>query len=229
MNKQSLITVVCLVLGWWGISLMKSLSTTDGSLKLPVEEIEARKAAERSVAEMKTAPSEVAAMIPPPAVSSKPPVLFESQAELNVYAALKAKVLPSDSEKSERQSLVNNGRLLASIANRLTTIPLMALGEQDVAIDLLVEAFKSGDKQAAEVAMRAVVTDAQVENAKLDREVREQLAGIKAEVLYHWAALAPEAQDTIAHQLPGPASLKIWKNVQDSHASNLAESRAEER
>ncbi len=224
MNKRSVITIVCLVLGYWAISMTKSLATKDGNLKLSSEEVEARQTVARSPAEAK--PSGMVAVtkadIPPPP-ETKPPVLFESQAELNVYAGLKTKVLPSDAEKSEKQRLLNNKHVIADIAARLITIPLIPLGQQDVAIDFLVDALKGGDKAATEEAMRAIVRDMQVEDTKLAVEVREQLAGIKAEILYNWAALAPDEQGDIARQLPGPASERIWRNVQDAHASNLAE------
>ncbi len=98
---------------------------------------------------------------------------------------------------------------------------------QDAAVDLLVEALKSGDKAMAAEVARAVIEDPAVENAGTDRSVRENLAGIKAEVLYHWAAIMPDDASNIERSLPGPVSRKIWDNVNRRHASNLAESAEE--
>jgi hypothetical protein len=154
-------------------------------------------------------------------------VIFEAQADLSSYAQLKTKVVPNATEKKERERIIHDQRTISSIGKRLLQVPPLALGQQIAAVDLLVEAFKSGDRSASEQAMREIVADKQVEDTKLPAEVREQLAGIKAEVLYNWGALAPEQQNEIARQLPGPASEQIWKNVQDTFASNLAESELE--
>jgi hypothetical protein len=230
MDKRALAGVVVLVLGYWGISTVRSLTSSEGALKLPEEEIEAQKIVERTAASQPVAAKPVEgpkADIPPPPPENKAPVIFEAQAELSAYAQLKTKVVPNAMEKKERERIIHDQRTISSIGKRLLQVPTLALGQQIAAIDLLVEAFKSGDRAASEQAMREIVADKQVEDTKLPAEVREQLAGIKAEVLYNWGALAPEQQNEIARQLPGPASEQIWKNVQDTFASNLAESALE--
>jgi hypothetical protein len=229
MDKRALTGVVLIVLGYWGISTVRSLTSREGALKLPQEEIEAQKIVERTAASAQVAAKATQAPkadIPPPPPESQP-VIFEAQTDLSTYAQLKTKVVPNATEKKERERIIHDQRTIASIGKRLLQIPTLALGQQIAAIDLLVEAFKSGDKSASEQAMREIVADKQVEDTKLSAEVREQLAGIKAEVLYNWGALAPEQQNEIARQLPGPASEQIWKNVQDTFASNLAESELE--
>jgi hypothetical protein len=230
MDKRALAGVVVLVLGYWGISTVRSLTSSEGALKLPEAEIEAQKIVERTAASQPVAAKPVEgpkADIPPPPPENKAPVIFEAQAELSAYAQLKTKVVPNAMEKKERERIIHDQRTISSIGKRLLQVPTLALGQQIAAIDLLVEAFKSGDRAASEQAMREIVADKQVEDTKLPAEVREQLAGIKAEVLYNWGALAPEQQNEIARQLPGPASEQIWKNVQDTFASNLAESALE--
>ena len=230
MDKRALVGTVLIILGYWGVSTLRSLADKDGALKVPAEEIEAQKTVERSAANAMAAKSVTQgpkADIPPPPPENKPPVIFEAQAELSAYAQLKTTVVPNESEKKERARIIHDQRTISSIGKRLLQIPPLSLGEQVAAIDLLVEAFKSGDKAAAEGAMRAIVADKQVEDTQLPTEVREQLAGIKAEVLYNWGALAPHQQSEIARQLPGPASEKIWRNVQDTFASHLAESELE--
>jgi hypothetical protein len=230
MDKRALAGVVVLVLGYWGISTVRSLTSSEGALKLPEAEIEAQKIVERTAASQPAAAKPVEGLkadIPPPSPKSAAPVIFEAQAELSAYAQLKTKVVPNATEKKERERIIHDQRTISSIGKRLLQVPTLALGQQIAAIDLLVEAFKSGDKAASEQAMREIVADKQVEDTSLPAEVREQLAGIKAEVLYNWGALAPEQQNEIARQLPGPASEQIWKNVQDTFASNLAESELE--
>ncbi|HMN68135.1 MAG TPA: hypothetical protein PKC28_06305 [Bdellovibrionales bacterium] len=162
---------------------------------------------------------------PPKAKAVIPPVAFEYQNELNQYAALQAKVLPSPDERDKKQALLINPKLLMGMAVRLVRLPLLPLGEQGAAIDLLLDAVKSGDREAAETALAVVVEDKQVEDPSLMGGVREQLAGIKAEVLYHWAALVPSQVPQIPKRLPGPASRKIWDNVREAHSDNEAESR----
>lgn len=230
MDKRTLTGVVLIVLGYWGISTVRSLTSREGALKLPEEEIEAQKIVERTAASAqvtaKAATQAAKADIPSPRPESRP-VIFEAQADLSSYAQLKTKVVPNATEKKERERIIHDQRTISSIGKRLLQVPPLALGQQIAAVDLLVEAFKSGDRSASEQAMREIVADKQVEDTKLPAEVREQLAGIKAEVLYNWGALAPEQQNEIARQLPGPASEQIWKNVQDTFASNLAESELE--
>ena len=99
-------------------------------------------------------------------------------------------------------------------------------GEQNAAIDMLLDALKSGDSEVAVDVLRSVVTDGQVEDESIDRSTRENLAGIKAEVLFQWSALKPAQASELASLLPGPISQKIWQNVVDAQQSNLNESAA---
>lgn len=228
MNKRALAATVLIVLGYWGVSTLRSLSSSEGKLLVPQEEIEAQRIMERSPAEVAEPkpPIPKTNLLPHPPETTTP-VIFEAQAELTAYAQLKTIVLPSAAEKKERSRILHDGRVLGSVGKRLSQIPTLSLGEQVAAIDLLIEALKSGDKAAAEEAMREIVADKQIEDVKLPLEVREQLAGIKAEILYNWAAIEPNQQSDIARRLPGPASEKIWRNVQDTFANNIAESESE--
>ena len=150
---------------------------------------------------------------------------FSYQKELDAFLALKEKVLPSADEQSEMRRLLTDASLLRAVGLRLTEASLAPTvkASQDAAVSLLVDALKAGEPMASEIA-RQVVEDPQVENASFDRAVRENLAGIKAEVLYHWAALAPDEAANIERSLPGPVSQKIWANVAHRHASNRGES-----
>jgi len=225
MTRGPIVFAVVIILGWWGISLTRSLSTSEGSFKRPVADGEEGKSALRM--DVPVAAPAATAPAPEQVKAVKPPPAFEFQNELNHFAQLKAKVLPSPEERAEREALLKDRRLLLSLGQRLAKVPLMALGEQDVAIDLLVEALQNGDKEAAQEAIGAIVADAQVENTQLSIPVREQLAGIKAEVLYHWTAYEPSQASRVGSLLPGPASRKIWGNVIEAQKNNLAESAQE--
>ena len=224
MRKAAIITLIGLVLGYWGISLGRSLASSPNGL------VSVHSAAEEDIrfTPPPRAPSSIAADAIPMAGSQPPPIArninFEYQAELDAYTALKAIVLPTEEQKQERSRLLANGRLLSALGARLVKQPLLDLSEQDVAVDILLDALKDGDSRAAEEALKSVVSDSQVEDLALDRPVREQLAGVKAEVLYQWAALSPHMSGDLASLLPGPTSQKIWQNVLTTHQRNLAES-----
>lgn len=177
----------------------------------------------RSVSASVSAKIEVKPIITP--VPEKP---FQYQAELDSFLKFKGKVFLTEQEKAERNRLLHDASLLRALGLRLTEASLApsVTASQDAAVDLLIEALKSGDNEMASQVAKSVVEDSQVENTSLERGVRENLAGIKAEVLYHWAAMSPDSAG-IERYLPGPVSQKIWANVNRRHASNTAESNAE--
>lgn len=223
MRKIVVATGVGLILAYWGISLGRSLASSPSGV------VSIHDAAEEDI--RFTPPPRVPASVPDQgAVQALPgpavkPVKFEFQAELDDYAILKSIVLPNESQKAARTQLLTNDRLLRAIANRLVRQPLMELSDQDVAVDILLDALKDGDSRAAEEALREVVRDEQVEDSTLSGSVREQLAGVKAEVLYQWSAMVPTGASQLAGLLPGPVSHKIWNNVLDMQSRNLAESK----
>lgn len=234
MDKRVFITTVVVILGWWGISMMRYLASNDGAFKTPTEDPVVT--ATRPKATLPTTMKGAGGPTPAPGPSAAGPrnlapasVPFEYQTQLNEFAALKAKVLPSKEESLKMKRLLTDVGFLRGVGVRLARLPLLPLGEQDVAIDLLIEALKTGDKGTAQEVLGSIVSDKQVENVKLEREVREQLAGIKGEVLYHWAAIMPDEARRIIASLPGPVSRKIWRNVEDTHENNLAESRLMDR
>lgn len=233
MRRTPIIVAVAVILGWWGISMTRSLSSEDGSFRVPVADgEEGITTALREPAAAEVKPKMMTVEVPDPKMgpaAMEKPVVFEFQNELNSYAMLKTKVLPSADEKLQRESLLKNAALLRSLGQRLVKQPLMSLGEQDVALDLLVEALTKGDHGEAAAAIGAIVADAQLEDPKLSMPVREQLAGIKAELLFHWTAYEPKQAGQVAGMLPGPASKKIWDNVQEAQRNNLAASAEESR
>lgn len=240
MSKAKLPVIILgiALVGWWGISKTRSLSAPQ-SLDQQAE-AEATADALRAANAAKDARSPASAPVagpkdqtsvapPPPAARTIAPPPFEYQKDLNSYAQLKTKVLPSAEEKSARERLLKDARFLRATGDRLLKVPLLPIGEQDVAIDLLIEALQGGDQQAAEAAIAEIVGDNQVEDTKLPTDVREQLAGIKAEVIYHYTAYRPDEVGQVSNRLPGPVSRKILNNVTEAQKNNLAESQAEAR
>lgn len=189
------------------------------------------KAPPREPAADATAPKGEAAQAKP-AIEKIPPAPaqpFSYQKELEAYGNLHRKVFLTDDEKREKKDLLDQPRFIRALAARLVEPSLDAevKASQDLAIDLLLDAWKSGDREEAAEAFKTVVQDAQVENQALDQGVRQNLAGLKAEVLYHWTALDPAQVASLAKELPGPVSQRIWNNVQSRQADNLAASQQE--
>lgn len=166
---------------------------------------------------------------PPSPLQVKPVVRVPVTAyekELQTYAAIQRKVFLNASEQQQKSQLLHDRQVLRGMGARLTQAPadLKASIEQNAAIDLLLEALRSGDAGTASEVLKDVVTDKQVEDPSLDSETRHSLAGVKAEVLFQWSALKPTEAAEIATWLPGPVSQNIWQNVLNAQASNQAES-----
>lgn len=161
-----------------------------------------------------------------PAAPAKPELPFEFKKELDVWSELNKRLFLSESDLAEKRRLLNDIALLRGLGLRLTepSISKEVVENQDSAVDLLIEAVKSGDREAASDVLKSVVQDSQIENPSMDKAVREHMAGVKAEIMLRWAALVPDEVATIERSLPGPVSQKIWDNVKKRHASNLSES-----
>lgn len=152
---------------------------------------------------------------------------FQYQSELVNYASLKAKVLLDDASRAQMDRLIRNTGMVSSLEALLKStgeVNGLALQElQDLrneAIDLLFDARGTSSGPIAEKVLRAVIEDDQIENDKADRGVRQELAGVKAEILYHWSSLEPALSDEIHSWLPGPVSEKIWQNVVEAQNQN---------
>ncbi|MEN0057508.1 MAG: hypothetical protein AAGB31_01635 [Bdellovibrio sp.] len=160
-----------------------------------------------------------------PTIATRP---FIYEKELQEFAHLREKVLPNPDEQRLRKELLHNSRVLRALQSLLVTAPGSedGLQLQNTALDLLLEALRSGARAEAVAVLKAVVADSSIENSQLDTQARTELAGVKAEVLFYWSAADPTANSTIEAALPGPVSQKIWGNVQIQQKKNLAESRS---
>ena len=99
--------------------------------------------------------------------------------------------------------------------------------DQNVAVDILIEALKNGGSPAAEAAIFDIVKDSQIESASLQLPVREALAAVKAEILYQGSAIRSDLFTNVESILPGAVSKKIWENVLLKQNENAQESGAE--
>ncbi len=155
----------------------------------------------------------------------RPELPFEFKKEIDLFSDMQKRLFLSEADQAEKSRLLNDTALLRALGLRLTEPSTAAavVASQDVAVDLLVEALKSGDRETASEVLKSVVEDPQVESPTLERGVREHMAGLKGEVMLRWAALAPDEAAHIERSLPGPVSRKIWDNVKKRHESNRAE------
>lgn len=146
--------------------------------------------------------------------------------ELAMYTLLHRKVFLNEGESAEKSSLLKNASVLRAMGVRLVRPPgsEAAAGEQNTAIEMLIEALRSGDSEVASEVLKGVIKDSQIEDGQLEMSIRSNLAGIKAEILFQWSALRPTQAQELATLLPGPVSRKIWQNVIDAQTSNVAES-----
>lgn len=151
---------------------------------------------------------------------------FENKTELSEFKTLKQKVFLTEEEKLQRQSLLKNRALLENLKGLFKyPTPFQDLeSQQNVAVDLLLEAIKSGDAETARDVLKELIADPTIENKQLSTAQRQNLAGVKAEVLYQWSSLEPDRAGEMQKALPGPVSQKIWKNVLTQQDLNRAES-----
>lgn len=162
--------------------------------------------------------------------AASPEAVFAHQEELDRYRQLKKIVLGSKDDEQERARLKTDTVLLDSFRDLLKSPSTneKTRANQNAALDLLFEALKDQSTQAKSI-LEGVIQDAQIESSALSPDVRENLAGIKAEALYQWSAMDPAQVSTLQSWLPGPVSQKIWQNIQERQESNLAESQMEAR
>ncbi len=153
----------------------------------------------------------------------------DSAQALSRFQQLSRKALMSGLEAKEKRGILSQRKVLLELG-RLLQNPSNdpdIMNEQDVAVDLLLEALQEGAVDTASAVLSQVVKDGQIENLSLDANIRGHLAGIKGEILYHWVAIEPQQEAQVSGLLPGPVSRKIWQNVQEVHAANAAESQEE--
>lgn len=173
-------------------------------------------------------PSGTSMLIPPAAQTTWKPEVKE---RLSAFQALQMKSVMTPEEEEARLQFLQDAELISQIGltlrSRTAQQDPKAEENQNIAIDILIEALKEGNEQAATDAIWDQIRDGQVEDANVPLKERKVFAGIKGEILYHATALRPDTFQDVEMDLPGPVSQKIWKNVQAQHQSNLEGSQAE--
>lgn len=151
------------------------------------------------------------------------------QKEVAAYSKLVRKIFPNEGDVKEKQALFGSLEFMKAMGQRLLKPALnaKALEEQDLAMDFLFEALNSEQELVAEGLLRDVIVDKQVEDRKLSPEARENLAGLKGEVLHRWTSMRPHVSEKLQQELPGPVSERVWANVVEAQAVNMAESSQE--
>ncbi|MFS4460786.1 hypothetical protein [Bdellovibrio sp. HCB2-146] len=150
---------------------------------------------------------------------------FSHKEDLSRFSHLSQKALLLPTDQIARKELLADEALIKSLTPLLTTASQDKSEQQlqNAALDLLFAALQSDSRDVAVGVLKDVVASAGVENETLPQAQREQLAGVKAEVLMALSA-DPKFQDDLKSLFPGPVTGKIWQNVQERQDSNLAES-----
>jgi hypothetical protein len=147
------------------------------------------------------------------------------------YKKLHAKTFLNSQEEVEKKEMLSNSEFIGDLGRVLSDTSMMQDPHyeemENAALDLIVEALQKGDRESSLQVIQSIIQDPQVENTQLPQKVRETLAGIKGELLYHAVAFAPNEFSNIESLLPGPVSQKIWQNVQGQHQQNFNESQVE--
>lgn len=146
--------------------------------------------------------------------------------DLKKYAHLSEKALLLEPDRLIKRRLLADEGFLRGLELLLKTPPVDedSRQAQDAALDFVLEALKTDLRSVAVEVLKAVVGDPAVESQDMPARDRQVLAGLKAEALFHWSAVDPEAGTEIPGLLPGKVSEKIWENVQKQQENNLAES-----
>jgi hypothetical protein len=151
---------------------------------------------------------------------------FERKNELFQFHLLSKKVFLNSEEKNQRQALLQNEQFIGQLKN-LFKVPSEYQdleNQQNAAVDFLLAALNGKGSAAAAEVLKSIIQDPATENISLSLATRENLGGVKAEVLYKWSAQEPLKATEIPQWLPGPVSQKIWKNVLAQQEMNRAES-----
>jgi|GEM_PF-4994861 hypothetical protein len=209
---------------WYSISRPAAEVGVQTPASVPLEQAAQDDAAASTVASVtQAAPSMI-----PNSTSVPSPVFkdFAHKEDLSRFAhiAQKALLLPADT--IARTDLLKDENLIRSLTPLLTTAAQDSSERQlqNSAIDMLLAALQTDSRDVAVGILKDVVANAGVENDAMPQAERQQIAGVKAEVLMALSA-DPKFQEDITSLFPGPVTGKIWNNIQQRQASNLAESK----
>lgn len=150
--------------------------------------------------------------------------------EIETFRLLNKKIFLTDEEREKRLELLEHREFIHSLTDLLkvnASHDFDLKQTQNAALDFLFASLRNDARSPAADVLMQIVEDAEIERQDLDRGTRQELAGVKAEVLFYWSALDPSSTGRIERSLPGPVSRRIWQNVIDSQKINLDESTEE--
>lgn len=171
----------------------------------------------------------VAAEIKTNAESIRPREVVELSKHLVQIKLIQKKVFKNDAELNVVESFINSRPRLQSLAALLTNRDVlldMNSADHSNAVDVLIAASQSGNTQYAEELILEIIRDGKIENENENQTVRQNLAGIKAELMYHAVRIDNR---TVQNSISGPVTQKIWDNVQQAQADNVTASQLERR
>lgn len=236
MKKQQLVTaallfIAALIIG--GVFFLKKPADShsaaeSGDIEVPESDEEMEIAEAISMDAGNSKPISVTRLSSP---ASQIPWSPQVKVQLKSFQQFQNKSVMTNDEEEARLKLLQDADLISQVSgmlrSRLAQKDAQAFENQNIAIDLLIEALKEGNEQAATDAIWDQIRDGQVEDSSIPLGERKTLAGIKGELIYHATALRPDSFQDIEMDLPGPVSQKIWKNVQEQHQANLESSQTE--
>ena len=171
----------------------------------------------------------MAAEIKTNAESIRPREVVELSKHLVQIKLIQKKVFKNDAELNLVESFINSRPRLQSLAALLTRREELIetnSADHSNAVDVLIAASQSGDSQYAEELILEIIRDGKIENENEHPTVRQSLAGIKAELMYHAVRIDNR---TVQNSISGPVTQKIWDNVQQAQADNVTASQLERR
>lgn len=163
------------------------------------------------------------------------PLTSDLKKQLNKLYEAQKKVITTPEEENLKKNWLKDPLLIQQMKDLLLSQKFLDHPQfeiiQNTAIEFLKEALNASsekdDNQIVRQAVLEIVRDAQIENTELSVEDRQKLAAPKIEILFNGVAIRPDFFENIESQLPGPATLQIWKNIQVRQSEMEAESRRE--
>lgn len=145
------------------------------------------------------------------------------------YMHFKRKVLKSESEKKDYENLFTPNSFSA-IKDYLTTpestIDIETNFQHQMAVSFLKEGLKFDKENATRIALE-ITLNGSVEDKSLSKDSRQLMAKDKAELMFHFTALAPDFKSKIKQANLGPVTESVLENVMSAQKLNLAESAKE--
>ncbi len=146
--------------------------------------------------------------------------LMQIQSLLNEYKVLQSKVLKNKKEEQlylDSRSSTYNIDSFASLLDKEVLSQITNANELRKtfmgAVDFLVDALNSPNKEVALSRIKKIIENPDVENKNLDKNLREVLAQSKALlILYSYNDLVENNYDVLKSS-PGSATVNIFKNV----------------